>query len=163
MRRLGQRALMALPFPRMRGFDLRQSLVFSRALWANRNSADASLGLAEAARDWGPEPTLPLDPVPLLWRCLPQSLKEARYPSSVGVARRRRIRVASISAWEDTAYRLRLAAWRAAGHRLVFIQHGGNYGQVRTAAFTPLLEYTQHAFITWGWRAQGPERRAPGR
>lgn len=158
LRQLGQRLLMTLPFPRVRGFGLRQSLLLSRALWANRNSADASRSLAEAARDWGPVPALPLDPVPLLWRCLPLSLKEARYPSGVRVARRRRIRVASISAWEDTAYRMQLAAWRAAGHKLVFIQHGGNYGQVRTAAFTPLLEYVQHAFITWGWHAQGPER-----
>ena len=61
------------------------------------------------------------------------------------------MRVASVRAHEDTHYRQKLALWRARGHRVMFVQHGGNVGQVRCLCETPLVEFSQHAFGTWGW------------
>lgn len=38
---------------------------------------------------------------------------------------------------------------------MLFIQHGGEYGYVRTSVAYPLVEYCQHRFITWGWKRHG--------
>ena len=151
------RMMLALPFPRVKGFSLRQGCAYSWALLRNPcTTPDQSRPLAEYAAD---APTdFPLEILPLLRRSLPQSLCAARHPTSIPPAARPRLRVASIECFEDTAYRLRLARWRGAGHRLAFIQHGGNYGNIRTSSMDPMMEFAQHAFITWGWTQQTPQR-----
>lgn len=151
LREAARRLLLRLPFPRIKGFSLRQSLAFSLALRRNRTVIDRSRPLTDYA---GARPALPCPPLPLLLASLPQSLRRARHPARLTPASAPRTRVAHISAYEDTAYRLRLARWRGKGHKLVFIQHGGNYGHVRTDTMAPLTEYRQHAFITWGWTSQ---------
>ena len=94
---------------------------------------------------------LPLDPLPFFIGALPQTLAELDHPGHIVPARVPRVRVASVRAHEDTRYRRQLAIWRARGHRLMFVQHGGNVGQVRCLCETPLVEFSQHAFGTWGW------------
>ncbi len=147
--------LLSLPFPRIKGFSLRQSLTFSLALLRNRTPVDHSRPLA----DYGSlRPELPCPALPLILASLPESLRQARHPARLRPASAPRTRVAHISACEDTAYRLRLARWRGKGHKLIFIQHGGNYGHIRTDSIVPVTEYCQHAFITWGWTSQSPLR-----
>jgi len=147
-------------FPHIKGFSPLQSLLFSLALAGNREQSDCSVSLQKLAYRYGvpsiDELRLPLDPWPLFFAALPRSLMGAALPGHIKAASRKRVRVASVAAFQDTAYRLRLAAWRAAGHKLVYIQHGGNYGMLRCAAAAPLEEYSQHAFLTWGWTRQTP-------
>jgi putative transferase (TIGR04331 family) len=149
-------------FPHIKGFSLLQSLMFSLVLLRNREQADCSASLPELACCYAApslaDPGLPLDPRPFFQAALPRCITRAALPGHIKAAPVKRVRVASVAAIQDTEYRLRLAAWRAAGHKLVYIQHGGNYGMLRCAASTPLEEYSQHAFITWGWKKQTPVR-----
>jgi len=150
----------APPFPHIKGFSPIQALAFSWALLGNRGQADCSVSLPELARQYATpsiaELRLPLDPWPIFLAAIPRCILRAALPRHIKAAPRKRVRVASVAAIQDTAYRLRLAAWRAAGHKLVCIQHGGNYGMLRCAAAAPLEEYSQHAFVTWGWKRQTP-------
>ena len=148
--------LLRLPFPRLKGMSLLQALRFSLALRGPCAGPDrgralrASFGSAATARVHA----LPLDPLPLFLAALPESLRRLRHPAAIAPSGGgRRLRVASVAAYEDAAYRRALAVWRARGHRLAYVQHGGNYGQIATACATAVVEYSQHAFITWGWDA----------
>ena len=147
-------------FPHIKGFSPFQALKFSLALLGNREQADCSVSLSDLARRYAipsiAELQLPLDPWPVFLAAIPRCIMHAALPGHIKRAPRKRTRVASVAAIQDTEYRLRLAAWRAAGHKLVYIQHGGNYGMLHCAATTPLEEYSQHAFITWGWKEQSP-------
>jgi len=147
-------------FPHIKGFSPLQALIFSWVLLGNRRQDDCSLSLPELARKYAipsiAELRLPLDPWPFFLAAIPRCITRAALPGHIKAALRKRVRVASVAAIQDTQYRLRLAAWRAAGHKLVYIQHGGNYGMLRCAATSPLEEYSQHAFITWGWKVQTP-------
>jgi putative transferase (TIGR04331 family) len=149
-------------FPHIKGFSLPQSLKFSLALLGNREQADRSASLSELAQCYAvpsvAEHGLPLNPWPFFQAAIPRCITRAALPGQIKPAPVKRVRVASVAAIQDTEYRLYLAAWRAAGHKLVYIQHGGNYGMLRCAASTPLEEYSQHAFITWGWKKQTPVR-----
>ena len=152
---LALRMLLSLPFPPIKGFSLRQCLSFSRALRQNRNADD----LTRSVAIWTVNaPNLPssLDMENILLTSMPQALKKASHPHSVRPAFRKKTRVGTIHVFENTDYRLRLAHWRARGHKVVFVQHGGNYGNVRVTSMDPMMEYLQHAFITWGWSQQTP-------
>ncbi len=159
---LTRRIAYAPPFPHIKGFSIAQSLRFSLALLQNRSFKDCSFSLEEAAHCRPLPPVrpedLPFDPLPLFLTLLPYSIARARLPKRIPAAPRRKVRVASVACLEDGAYRLRLARLRGAGHKLVYVQHGGNYGMLRCAATTPLEEYNQHAFVTWGWTEQSPLR-----
>lgn len=152
--------LLRMPFPVVKGFGLRHVLRFSRALRANTNQADYSRPLAsyDLPADTLPELNLPCEILPLLYASLPKTLRKARHPEKLQAAPRKRTRVGNVAAYEDTAYRLELARWRGMGHKLVFIQHGGNYGHVANSSMAPVLEYCQHAFITWGWTQEAKEQ-----
>lgn len=157
LRNLVDGVLLGLPFPRVKGFSLVQSVKFSWALLRNRNGEDRSQAMALPAADTTAiEDLLLLDPMPAVRLSMPQTLRAARHPRRLLPAARKRTRVAGIAAFEDTEYRLRLARWRGSGHKLVHIQHGGNYGNVRVAAMDPMMEYAGQAFITWGWSRQSP-------
>jgi len=160
LRAWARRIAYAPLFPHIKGFSPVQALTFSLALLRNREQADCSVSLPELARRYAvpsiAEIRLPLDPWPVFLAAIPRCITRAVLPGHIRRASRKRVRVASVAALQDTEYRLRLAAWRAAGHKLVYIQHGGNYGMLRCAASTPLEEYCQHAFITWGWEEQTP-------
>lgn len=147
------RMLLSLPFPPIRGYSLEQCLKFSWALRKNRNAEDNSRSVATWA---SMAPNLPgsLDMECILMASLPEEIRKAKHPYALSPARRKRTRVGTIHVFEDTQYRLRLARWRGRGHKLAFVQHGGNYGQVRVTSMDPLMEYLQHAFITWGWSKQ---------
>lgn len=152
--------LLRLPFPLIKGFSFSQMLRFSLALRANGNVEDNSRSLAEfdVSPQELPDLDMPCVLFPLLCASMPQSIRRGRHPHSLRPAARPRVRVASVAAYEDTDYRLRLARWRGMGHKLVYIQHGGNYGHVRSSAMASVVEYTQHAFITWGWTSQSPQK-----
>lgn len=155
IRRLALGALFSLPFPRVKGFATLTSLRLSLALWRNRGAGDDTRPLS-ALGDPGCEP-LPLgwtdrDSLALALALLPQSLRRTPARARRSLAR---TRVISVAACEDDAYRRRVAAWREGGCRLIFIQHGGEYGWVRTSVAYPLVEYSQHRFITWGWTRHG--------
>lgn len=154
-RRMVEDLLRTLPFPRIKGFSLGQSCRFSLAVLRNRAPEDHSRPLTDYAEV---PPDLPCAALPLFLASLPESIKKARHPARLPRVSAPRIRVAHISAYEDTAYRQRLARWRGRGHKLLFIQHGGNYGHIRTDSMVPLTEYCQHAFITWGWTTQTPQQ-----
>lgn len=146
------------PFPAVKGFGLRHMLRFSWALCTNTNTADCSRPLAtfDVPTEQLPELDIPCDILPLLYASMPQGIRNAKHPARLLPATRIKTRVANVAAYEDTAYRMQLARWRGMGHKVVFVQHGGNYGHVRTSSMAPVLEYNQHAFITWGWTSQSP-------
>lgn len=145
-----------LPFPPMKGLSPWQSLRFSVALLHPAHGPDHSIDpqkLFSPARP-GAEGLLPGDCLRIFMASLPASIKKLRHPRSIRPCWKPRIRAASIMAYEDAAYRQKLAIWRARGKRLFYVQHGGNYGQVAVACETELVEYAQSAFVTWGWRGQ---------
>ncbi len=146
--------LRRLPFPRVKGFGLQQSLLFSLALWSNIKNNDKTLPLAAYAAPAGTafcDP--PFDPLPLLLRGLPLDLVEAPIPAPP--RKKGRIRIMAGEFMQDEAYGLQLGAWREGGGRLVDIQHGGNNGNLRCPGST-VLDYRQHAHLTWGWSSHAP-------
>lgn len=170
LRRTARALLLALPFPRLKGMGAAQTLRFSLALCHPCQGPDHSLDLAAAfgnspsgTRKDDPRapdsaPPLPLDPLPLFQAACPRSLRALSHPATLAAARRPRLRVAGILAYEDAAYRQRLARWRGRGHRLACVQHGGNYGMEAVACETAFVEYSQDVFFTWGWRRHGESR-----
>lgn len=155
-----RQVLLRWPFPVVKGFSLYQMLRFSWALRCNTRQEDCSRPLTDfaTAPENLPPLDLPCDILPLLYASMPQGIRNAKHPERLKRAARLRTRVANVAAYEDTAYRMQLARWRGMGHKLVFVQHGGNYGHVRTSSMAPVLEYPQHAFITWGWTEHCPYR-----
>lgn len=149
-------ALLRLPFPRLKGMTLWQALRFSLALRGECGGEDRGRSLREAfgSAAAGRSCDLPLDPLPLFMALLPESLRRMEHPPAIfPPLGGRRLRAVSVAAYEDAEYRRALAVWRAQGQRLVYAQHGGNYGQIAAACATAVVEYSQHAFITWGWDA----------
>lgn len=153
LRAWARSCVLRLPCPPLRGMRLHQALRYSLALLHPSRQSDASRPLAAhfGSAATGVKHDLPLDPLPIFIGALPQTLTELDHPDHVAPARVPRVRVASVRAHEDTHYRQKLALWRARGHRVMFVQHGGNVGQVRCLCETPLVEFSQHAFGTWGW------------
>lgn len=155
LRRLLRQAQLHLPFPRLKGMRISQALRFSLALLHTSRGEDRSLSLSACygSRATGMTMDLPqAKTLSLFQAALPLSLRKLRHPAQIMPARQARTRAASILAYEDAAYRQRLALWRGRGHRLLWVQHGGNYGQTRLACAAAIVEYSQHAFATWGWR-----------
>lgn len=160
-RRLARILVFGLPFPRIKGFSMRESLRLSLTLLKNRNSEDDTLPLQKL----GIPGLLQSSPLPLGFslkeardlavRLLPLSLLEAEVPKKCNDTPLIRTRVVSVAACEDDAYRLRMGQARGKGCRMLFIQHGGEYGFVRTSVAYPAVEYRQHRFITWGWSRHG--------
>ncbi|MDR2161147.1 MAG: hypothetical protein LBO77_03280 [Desulfovibrio sp.] len=141
-----RRAARQLPFPFQKGFSPIQCLCLSLAVLGNRSPEDRTLGLAAYAS------------TPLEWifpaeefiaACLPRALLELPLPALPSA--RGRLRGMTAAAGQDDGYRLAMAAWRAGGGRLFSVQHGANYGNLRSMGGS-FFEYRQHAFITWGWR-----------
>ncbi|MBQ9536469.1 MAG: hypothetical protein IJU79_01615 [Desulfovibrionaceae bacterium] len=153
IKRLVKHFLSFLYVPHLKGFSLWQSLRFSWALRHPSFGHDKSQLLQDAAPLTKELELLKLpgDLLPFILQCLPASIKSLKHPKKLKEVSYPRLRLASISAYEDCNYRQRLARWRGAGNRIGFVQHGGNYGQIRYPCRTALVEYSQHVFLTWGW------------
>lgn len=160
LRSIARRLMLRLPCPKLKGMSMGQALRFSLALLHKSSGEDKSRPLA----DFSSAPTavrfdMPLDPLPLFRAALPESIKKLRHPQRIGrSAFAPFLRLVSVAAYEDSHYRQRLAVWRAKGNRLMYVQHGGNYGQIRVNCEFPLVEYNQHAFGTWGWSEHAGSR-----
>ncbi|MDR2075497.1 MAG: hypothetical protein LBP61_00965 [Desulfovibrio sp.] len=141
-----RRRLRALPFPRQKGFSLARSLILSLAVLKNRSSRDRTIDLAAYA---GIPPDWIFPPEDLIAACLPRDLLELPLPPIPDA--RGRLRGMTAAASQEDGYRLFLAAWRAGGGRLFSVQHGANYGNLRSVGGS-FFEYRQHAFLTWGWK-----------
>ena len=86
-----------------------------------------------------------------------------RFPEYDRAARRIRTRKGRLSiktiSYQMSADRLFAAAHRVdQGEGLLHLQHGGNYGVCRAYSLGGLVEYNQHAFLTWGWKKHGDFR-----
>ena len=97
--------------------------------------------------------------VDVLERSLPLPFGEsfAHYDRAARRTRTRkgRLSIKTIS-YQMSADRLFEAAHRIdRGEGLVHLQHGGNYGVCRAYSLGGLVEYNQHAFLTWGWTTHG--------
>lgn len=147
--------LYRLPFPRIKGFSTGRSLMYSLALCANRNTEDKTIPLDSLM---GRMPQWSFDPDSVVLPSIPGALFTTPVPRRVKPNPKKPVRIASVGCYYDDPYRLRLARAHAEGARLVFIQHGGNYGHVRTYGTVPMFEYAQHAFLTWGWTTHGSYR-----
>lgn len=145
--------LRALPFPRVKGFSMLQSLALSAALFSNRSDNNLTVPLAAYASGALPSDTPVLRALPLLRRCLPLDLAEAPVPKAKN--RKGRIRIMAAEFMQNEAYSLQLAAWREGGGRLIDCQHGGNNGNLRCIG-SNILDYRQHAHLTWGWKSHTP-------
>lgn len=143
-----------LPCPPIKGLSLAGMLRCSLALCHPSRGEDRSRLLKDhyAGDVTGVKIDLGLDPMQILLTLLPQTIRELEHPAAPPAAMRRpRTRLVHISWYENARYRQKLALWRARGGRLACVQHGGNYGMMRWICGMELVEYTQHAFITWGW------------
>ncbi|MBR4742020.1 MAG: LIC12162 family protein [Desulfovibrio sp.] len=147
-----------LPMPPLKGFSLFQSFLFSAALLHRAQSMDHSTLLkadSDAIRSLD-ELNLP-KLLPIYLHTIPNSLSTLKHPHSIKPCTSAHIRCARITVYEDSTYRQRLAIYRAQGNRLIYVQHGGNYGQIRYSCLTAWVEYSQTAFFTWGWKKHGSE------
>ena len=144
-----------LPFPKLKGFSLFQSLLFSMAVLSNkREKGDQSIDFSAycgTPMEW----LFPAEE--LILKCIPVSLTRAlacarskRQTPRLQKEKRGPLRVISPSFSQDDAYRARLALLRNKGYRLTSVQHGANYGNLESVGGI-VLEYSQHAFISWGW------------
>lgn len=162
LRHMARKAMLCLPFPKLKGVSWKQSLRFSLSLLHKSQGPDHSQALSSYGKAaTGIDAGLPecLDLKSVFRAGMPRSLRRLRHPQSLGTSiLAPRLRVASVLAYEDAEYRQKLAIWRGRGHRLMYVQHGGNYGQVRCACETAMVEYSQHAFATWGWSEHGSSR-----
>lgn len=174
-----RRALLYLPFPPCKGFGPCESLFLSLAVLLNkRDKANAGLDFSLYASD-PPQWIFPAEQ--MIRRCLPPALAQClekgpgqyHFPSSPpekinppprGMSKLLAyihscglipppLRGMSPVYSQDDAYCLRLGALRAKGCRLFCIQHGANYGNLKSLGGLP-FEYSQHAFFTWGWKDQ---------
>lgn len=151
-----------LLFPRLKGVSLIQALKYSFALRRCEPSPDKSVDLDKLyARSEFLE-GLDLDEIVLsiFLKALPASIKNLARPGRPAPISSRP-RVASILASENSEYRQKLALWREAGGKLAWVQHGGNYGMIKVSCDRNIVEYSQDAFFTWGWRAEGDRRFIP--
>lgn len=157
LRELLRGLLLRLPCPPLKGMRLGQSLRYSLALLHRSHGPDRATPLAAyGAAATGLTPDLPIDALPLFLSALPRDLADLRHPARLTPGPLGpRLRVAAVLAYEDAAYRQRLAVWRGRGNRIMYVQHGGNYGQARVICDMEVVEYCQHAFGTWGWTRQG--------
>lgn len=160
IREIARNFALNLPFPRLKGMSVKQALLFSLALLHPAHGPDHSLEPQKDFNDPAALAAIPLpsEILPIFLRSMPRSIKIRRHPSIKPSRHAPRSRVASVIAYEDTSYRQKLSRWRARGNRLAYVQHGGNYGQVRVACDTAYVEYSQDAFFTWGWRNHGEEK-----
>lgn len=151
-REIAKKILLALPFPPLKGMSVCQAIKFSRSLLHPCQTRDHSLNMEKAfGMDAGVANFREV-----FLASLPQSLRDLRHnPAKCRKCGKPRLRVASIAAYEDASYRQGLAYWRASGNRLAYVQHGGNYGQVKVACDVAVVEYAQDIFFTWGWRSHG--------
>lgn len=146
-----------LPFPRMKGMSIPEALRYSQALSeasgeADNTSLEEMFNFEEALA----EIPLPPDILDFFALCLPQSIRKLDHsPAQIPVGKSGKMRFATIRAQEEAAYRQELALWKAAGNRIGFVQHGGNYGMIRTPATARVVEYSQDCFVTWGWKKKG--------
>lgn len=158
VREVLRKLMLRLPCPRLKGMSIAQTLRFSLALLHRSHGPDRSRPQAEygsaatgIAADFPDSLVNKL--VPLFMASLPQLLANHKHPARLmkdplGP----RLRVASVLAYEDADYRQSLARWRGRGNRLMYVQHGSDYGQVRCVSDVEMVEYSQHAFGTWGWK-----------
>lgn len=147
-----RRLVYALPFPRLKGFRLRDSLHLSLTLMGNKNTVDHTLPLAAFAE--GTASPLSMNThalLAVLEEMLPQSLLNTLprpWPRLCTT------RVAAVASADDDTLRLKLAWHAERGGRIIHLQHGGEYGTVRTAVAYAVAEYRHHSFVTWGWTCQ---------
>ncbi|MBO4684202.1 MAG: hypothetical protein J5600_02605 [Desulfovibrio sp.] len=147
--------MLALPFPVMKGMTARQALAFSSALRHPSRTEDRSRSLAGSfsSQAQGLALDIPKAALAVFEAFLPESIRCLRHPKTLSPMAKPRVRAASILLYEDARYRQDLARWRGRGGRLLCVQHGGNYGQMRRICAMEMVEYSQHAFATWGWTA----------
>ena len=146
---------LSLPCPPLRGMPMARAMRYSLALLHKSMGEDHSRSLRDhySSKATGAHIDLPLDPMPIFLALLPKSIRSLKHPKHAP-GPKHKTRVAHILMYEDAHYRQKLALWRARGGRLACVQHGGNYGMMRHICAMELVEYTQHAFITWGWKHQ---------
>lgn len=153
--------LLSLPFPKIKGISLRQALQVSLDLnhpcheHYNPVDIDNEYSCPELLENFLPKN---FDTGLICKKTLPGSFLALEH-KPITFAKRPKMKIASIVAQENTLYRQHLAYWVAKGNHLAHIQHGGNYGIVKTPCAASLTEYDQSIFFTWGWKEQGS---APG-
>lgn len=159
-RRLVRNFLLKAPFPKLKGVSFRRSLLFSRAISRAVPGPDKSLDPATAFADAEALRSLefPEDILEYFLKTVPQSIKKIVPPRKIPRGVEEKIRAVSPLFYEDASYRHKLALWRLGGGRLACVQHGGNYGLVKTPCDRAFVEYSQDAFITWGWKKHGDAR-----
>lgn len=145
-----------LPFPPLRGMSVWQSLFFSFCL-LHKVKIPPARERGELFAD--KEILLDLPDISLLMpvflKSVPASLKNLQFVKKKQKLLSAYLKVASISAYENAAYRQKLAQWKNAGGRLAYAQHGGNYGQAKVVCNSAIVEYAEDLFFTWGWKRHG--------
>lgn len=146
--------LLYMSFPRLKGMTLAQAALFSNALRKPLKNVPQAEDLEKTYynEDLLRQVTLPENYEKIFARFIPESIRALKHEGKAGKpVKSARLRAVSPVAYEDAAYRQNLALWREMGNALAWVQHGGNYGQVRTSCEAEVIEYSQAFFFTWGW------------
>ncbi len=149
-----RRYLLYLPFPRLKGMSIFQAALFSSALSHALKKKIQSVDLEKIyfKPDLLNSIKLPENYEMFFSRFLPESIRKLKLKRNWRKNNTKNyLRIVSPVAYEDAEYRRELAEWRESGNSLAWVQHGGNYGQVRTSCEAELIEYSQDYFFTWGW------------
>lgn len=163
-KKIFQNLNLSLPFPKLKGMTLGQALQYSCALLHSCQQKDHSLSfkkfflIAEESVKENIKADIGIDPFIIFMAALPESIKILKHPAAIKKIKKPRLRIASVTLYENANYRQKMAIWRASGNRLGFVQHGGNYGQIAVSCDRQLVEYNQDIFFTWGWKKHGYAR-----
>jgi putative transferase (TIGR04331 family) len=85
--------------------------------------------------------------MPESFRKIPKQLQHAKNDAKYYI-------LGPILNWNDSE-KMHFANEVENGSKIIFTQHGGNYGNAMSYTFPGEIEYGQYKFISWGWTKQG--------
>jgi len=95
----------------------------------------------------------------LMWNLMPKCFKDIKNISKRNYkAKKGKIRLIGPNIYWDEREKFRLGLCLDNGEKLILTQHGINYGTAKVYPFPSQIEYSQHAFVSWGWREQEDDK-----
>lgn len=96
-----------------------------------------------------------IDFEPLVWNLMPKCFKDVNNISRRKFkAKKGKFRLIGPLIYWNEIEKYRLGLCIENGEEIVLAQHGSGYGTAKVYPFPSQIEYSQHAFFSWGWREQ---------